>query len=38
MDNIVRDRKERGWEVEDCIYVAEFRAKWRAFVNTVMCF
>jgi len=38
MGIIITDRKEMGWEVEDCMYVAEFRAKWQAFVNAVMCF
>ena len=30
--------KKIRWEAVDCIYLTEDRAKWRAFVNTVMCF
>jgi hypothetical protein len=35
-DNIGRDLRERGWEGEDWIYLAQDRDQWRALVNTVM--
>jgi hypothetical protein len=35
-DNIKMDLKEIGWEVVDCIYLAQDRDQWRAVVNKVM--
>jgi hypothetical protein len=34
-DNIKIDLREIGFEDVDCIYLAQERAWWRAFVNTV---
>jgi hypothetical protein len=35
-DNIRIDVREIGWEVVDCIHLAQDRDHWRAVVNTEM--
>jgi hypothetical protein len=35
-DSIIIDLKELGWEVVDCIHLAQDREQWWDVVNTVM--
>jgi hypothetical protein len=35
-DNIKMDVREIGWDVNDCINLAQDRDQWRTIVNTVM--
>jgi hypothetical protein len=35
-DNIKMDAKETGWDIVDCIHLAEYRDKWRAVWKNVM--
>jgi hypothetical protein len=34
--NIAMDLKEVGWELVDCIHVAQNKGQWLSVVNTVM--
>jgi hypothetical protein len=36
IDNIKMDLLETGWNVVDCIGLAQDRYRWRALVNSVM--
>jgi hypothetical protein len=36
VDNIKIDLREIGWDVVDCVDLAQDRDRWKALVNTVM--
>jgi hypothetical protein len=36
VDNIKMDLREVGWDVGDWIDLAQYRDRWRAYVNAVM--
>jgi hypothetical protein len=38
VNNIKMDLREIGWDVIDCIDMAQYRGQWRALLKTVMNF